>query len=533
MLLDDQTCYRALVARDVRFDGLFFVGVTTTGIYCRPVCTARTPGRHRCRFFPHAAQAEREGFRPCLRCRPELAPGHAPIDAVANLARQAAARIEAGALHDGSGLEQLADELRISPRQLRRAVRREFGVSPVELAQTNRLLLAKQLLMESNLPMIDVALASGFESVRRFNALFRQHYGLVPSRVRRWRRAASGGDHLKLTLTYRPPFAWPELLRFLEGRATPGVESIDGNSYLRTVAVGNARGWLRVEPMPGKNALSIEMSTSLVVVLPQLLSRLRHVFDLAARPDAIDSHLRSDSRLAEFIERTPGLRVPGAFCGFELAVRAILGQQISVVAATTLAGRLAEKFGDPIETPFQRLNRLTPTAERLATARLSQMTGLGILKSRAQCIQEMALAVSGRRIHLDPGTDPEPIIERLRTIRGIGDWTASYIALRALHWPDAFPAGDLGLIRSARAKSPAALRKMAEVWRPWRAYAAMHFWNLSNEPARSDHAQERVLSPVSQSDRRAVAGLERRRADGAVSVRSQRGTGAATGVASR
>jgi AraC family transcriptional regulator of adaptative response / DNA-3-methyladenine glycosylase II len=286
MTLDDQTCYRALAARDVRFDGLFFVGVTTTGIYCRPVCTARTPGRERCRFFPNAALAEREGFRSCLRCRPELAPGHALLDATANMARQAAARIEAGALHDGRGLEQLAREMHVSSRQLRRAVRQEFGVSPVELAQTNRLLLAKQLLVESNLPMIEVALASGFASVRRFNALFRRHYGLVPTRVRSLRRAPAGDDHLKLTLMYRPPFAWLEMLRFLAARATYGVESIDGECYLRTLAVGGVRGWIRVEPCPGKHALLVELSTSLIGVLPRVLSRVRRCPARRTRCDA-------------------------------------------------------------------------------------------------------------------------------------------------------------------------------------------------------------------------------------------------------
>jgi len=532
MTCDDQTCYRALVARDVRFDGLFFVGVTTTGIYCRPVCTARTPGRDRCRFFANAALAERNGFRPCLRCRPELAPGHAPIDAVANLARHAAARIEAGALNDG-GIEQLAAEMHVSSRQLRRAVTQEFGVSPVELAQTNRLLLAKRLLVESNLPLIDVAHASGFASVRRFNALFRQHYGLVPSRVRSARRSATGGEHLKLTLTYRPPLAWPELLRFLAGRATAGIEAVVGDSYLRTVAVGDARGWLRVEPVPGKHALFVELATSLAPVLPRVLSRLRHVFDLSARPDVIDSHLAADKRLAEFVERAPGLRVPGAFCGFELGVRAILGQQVSVAAATTLAGRLAQKFGDPVETPFPQLTRVTPTPSRLAAAPLSEMTRLGILQSRAECIRELARAMAGGMIALEPGAAPEPVIERLLAIRGIGDWTASYMALRALRWPDAFPAGDLGLIRAVGAKSPAALREMAETWRPWRAYAAMHFWNSSVVPARSDHANERVLSAVAQSDRKPAPRLRRRRADGPVHVRPQRGTGAGTNMASR
>jgi AraC family transcriptional regulator of adaptative response / DNA-3-methyladenine glycosylase II len=533
MTLDDQICYRALLARDVRFDGLFFVGVTTTGIYCRPVCTARTPGRDRCRFFANAALAEREGFRPCLRCRPELAPGHAPIDAVANLARQAAARIEAGALNEGGGIEQLADELHVSSRQLRRAIRQEFGVTVVELAQTGRLLLAKQLLAESNLPMIDVALASGFASVRRFNDLFRKHYGLVPSRVRRSGRRVGGGEHVRLALTYRPPFAWPEMLRFLADRAISGVESIAGDCYLRTVAVGEARGWLRVERLSGKHALSVELATSLVGVLPKVLSQLRHVFDLSARPDAINPILAGDSRLAESIERTPGLRVPGAFCGFELAVRAILGQQVSVAAATTLSGRLANEFGEPIETPFPKLNRISPSPERLATVRLVDMARLGILSSRAECIRDLARGVRGGLLQLEPGLSPEPVIERLRAIRGIGDWTANYIAMRALRWPDAFPAGDLGLIRGSGANSPAELREAAQAWRPWRAYAAMHFWNLNGVPERSNHGNKRVLPSAAQSRRKAAPGLGRPVADGPVHGRPQRRTSAGTGVASR
>jgi AraC family transcriptional regulator of adaptative response / DNA-3-methyladenine glycosylase II len=257
------------------------------------------------------------------------------------------------------------------------------------------------------------------------------------------------------------------------------------------------------------------------------------MFDLSARPDVIGLHLATDVRLAELVERTPGLRVPGAFCGFELAVRAILGQQVSVVAATTLAGRLAEEFGDPIESPFAKLNRLAPSPARLAAARLTEITRLGILSSRAECIRELARGINDGSIDLEPGANPEPVIERLMAIRGIGDWTASYIALRALRWPDAFPAGDLGLIRGSGAKSPAALREMSETWRPWRGYAAMHFWNLLIESARSDHVQERVLSPVAQSGRKPAAGLGRQRADGPVHVRPQRGTGAGTGVAPR
>src|SRR5262245_50619822 len=316
MRIDPETCYRALAARDVRFDGLFFVGVTSTGIYCRPVCPARPPRRENCRFFPHAAMAEYEGFRPCLRCRPELAPGHAPVDAVGRTARMAAARIEAGALNDEGSLESLSQELGLSSRQLRRAVRQEFGVSPVELAQTRRLLLAKQLLAETNLPLIKVAHASGFGSVRRFNALFRSHYGLTPSRLRRSSGEGTSRDSLKLTLAYRPPFAWGPLIGFLEGRATAGVEAVSGSRYLRTICIDEARGWVCVEPTKGRSTLSVEVSTSLVPVLSALLPRLRCLFDLDARPDVISAHLGGDPRLAHAVRSRQGLRVPGSVDGF-------------------------------------------------------------------------------------------------------------------------------------------------------------------------------------------------------------------------
>jgi AraC family transcriptional regulator of adaptative response / DNA-3-methyladenine glycosylase II len=340
MNLDAESCYRALAARDARFDGVFFVGVTTTGIYCRPVCPARTARRDRCRFFPSAAAAEQAGFRPCLRCRPELAPGHAPVDATRHLAYAVAARIEAGGLDDGGGLEALAAEFGRSSRQLRRAVRQELGVSPVDLAQTHRLLLAKQLLTETRLPVIQVALASGFASVRRFNALFRSHYRLTPSRLRRATGSGAGEESIRLRLAYRPPLAWSELLGFLADRALPGVECVTGSSYLRTAALGKHRGWLRVEPEDGRDALGVELSMSLVPVLPPLLARLRNLFDLTARPDVIVSHLGGDARIGPAVRRCPGLRVPGAFHGFELAVRAVIGQQVSVRAATTVAGRL-------------------------------------------------------------------------------------------------------------------------------------------------------------------------------------------------
>jgi AraC family transcriptional regulator of adaptative response / DNA-3-methyladenine glycosylase II len=477
MTIDDDACYRALLARDARFDGVFFVGVKTTGIYCRPVCTARTPGRDRVRFFPSAALAEREGFRPCLRCRPELAPGQAPIDAVRTVARVAASRIEAGELNNGGSLARLAADLGVGERQLRRAVRRELGVSPVELAQTTRLLLAKRLIAETNLPMIEVAFASGFESVRRFNALFRSHYRLTPSAMRRLRPSQQTADCLRLLLAYRPPYPWRRLLSFLELRATGGVECVAGGAYRRSVAIGEHRGWLAVAPLPDRNLLAVELATSLSPVLPAILSRLRNLFDLDARPDVIVAHLRSEPALARHAARRPGLRVPGAYDGFELAVRAILGQQVSVKAASTLAGRLAARFGEPLETPFACLNRLTPTAERLARARTGELAALGMTRPRAESIRALARAVARHEIDLAPGPDPAEIAAALVRLPGIGDWTAEYIAMRALRWPDAFPAGDLGLLRATGLKSARALGKLAEAWRPWRAYAAMYLWD--------------------------------------------------------
>jgi AraC family transcriptional regulator of adaptative response / DNA-3-methyladenine glycosylase II len=475
MVIDNDSCYRALAARDARFDGLFFVGVTTTGIYCRPVCTARTPRRDRCRFFPGAAAAEREGFRPCLRCRPELAPGSAPVDAGGRIARSVAARIEAGALDDERSLEHLARELGMGSRQMRRIVRRELGASPVELVQTHRLLLAKQLLTETELPIVEVALASGFGSLRRFNALFRSHYRLAPRRLRRSTKPGGEG-YIRLSLAYRPPLAWKAMLRYLSARAIPGVECVGRQSYSRTAAIGMHQGWLRVEPIKDRPALAVEVSLSLMPVLASVLASIKHLFDLNARPDVIDAHLAAEERLADLVRRRPGLRVAGAFCGFELALRAVLGQQVSVRAANTLAGRLAAAFGEPIETPFAALSRLSPTPEKLADASQGQVTRLGITSARADCLRSLARRVADGTLRLEPAHVPHATVAGLLAVRGIGEWTAQYIAMRALGWPDAFPHGDLGLRKALGARTARHTLEASEAWRPWRAYAAMHLW---------------------------------------------------------
>jgi AraC family transcriptional regulator of adaptative response / DNA-3-methyladenine glycosylase II len=475
MTIDDDVCYRALTARDNRFDGVFFVGVKSTGIYCRPICTAKTPGRARCRFFTSAAVAEQAGFRPCLRCRPELAPGHAPVDQTRTIARAAALRIEAGALQNGNSLDDLAASLGLSSRQLRRAMRKELGVSPIELAQTNRLLLAKRLIAETQLSMAQIAFAAGFESVRRFNALFQAHYRLSPSSLRRAKKAPSA-ESFQLSLAYRGPLAWEALLRFLAARAIPGVECVTESAYQRTVGIGDHRGWLRVSQDEGRRLLKVDVATALAPALPALLVRLRNLFDLDARPDVIAEHLSRDPRLAASLERQPGLRVPGAFDSTELAMRAILGQQVSVRGASTLAGRVAERFGEPIETPLPCLNRIAPTAESLAAAAPGALAESGLPRSRAEALQNLARAIAQSKIDLEPGVDPTGTVAKLSELPGIGPWTAEYIAMRALRWPDAFPGGDLGLLKATGLKSKKGLETAAQGWRPWRAYAAMHLW---------------------------------------------------------
>ncbi|MGH9768282.1 MAG: AlkA N-terminal domain-containing protein, partial [Blastocatellia bacterium] len=444
MLLDHNSCYQALVTRDSRFDGVLFVGVTTTGVYCRPICPARTPRRDRCRFFANAAAAENAGYRPCLRCRPELAPGAAIVDSANRIASSAAQRIEAGALNE-AGIDELAAEFGVSSRQLRRVVKRELGVTPTELAQTQRLLLAKRLLTDSALPVIEIAFASGFSSVRQFNALFRERYGLSPTGLRRSRNSQPGKEALSVELSYRPPMDWPLLLKFFADRAIPGVESVESDRYWRAVAIGQSRGWIEVERAERKNALRVKISLSLARYLPPLLARVRNLFDLNAQPQLIEARLGEDERLREIVKRQSGLRLPGAFDGFEMAMRAVLGQQISVAAARTIAGRITEIFGDPIETPNVKLNRVPVKPARLAQAGVADLTRLGLTGKRAECLTALARATAEGDLRLEPGVDVEFIIERLKQIPGIGDWTAQYIAMRALRWPDAFLHSDLGV----------------------------------------------------------------------------------------
>ena len=481
-----QRLYKALAARDPRFDGVFFVGVTSTGIYCRPICPVKTPKQANCRFFETAQETEQAGFRPCLRCRPELAPGSAPVDDSQRIAQLIVQRLEEGKLDERAGLEAIAGQFELSSRQIRRIVQKELGVAPIQLLLTRRLLLAKQLLTETTLPVTDVAFASGFSSLRRFNDAFGLRYRMPPTRLRRTANegAVPIGESTTSTLqlAYRPPYDWNGVLAFLAVRALKDIEWVTADSYSRTVRLGDAKGWIRVTQSPKTHALLLEFTHSLTPALPGLLSRVRALFDLNARPDMISKHLARDPRLARAVRSNPGMRVPGAFNGFELGLRAILGQQITVRAATTIGGRLAEAFGDPIVTPFAELSRLTPSAARIAAASVDDIARLGIVSARARSLIALAEAQRSQALCLDGGAhqSPDHSIKRLAELPGIGQWTAQYIAMRALRWPDAFPKEDIAVRNNLGGVTAKEAEALSQTWRPWRSYAVMHVWRMGS-----------------------------------------------------
>jgi AraC family transcriptional regulator of adaptative response / DNA-3-methyladenine glycosylase II len=484
MTKDTSGRYKALLARDPRFDGIFFVGVTSTGIYCRPICPVKPPKEVNCRFYNSAQEAELAGFRPCLRCRPELAPGNAPVDHSQRIAHSIVQRIEEGTDDEKAALETIASKFELSSRQVRRIIQKELGVPPIQLLLTRRLLRAKQLLTETKLPVTEVAFASGFSSLRRFNDAFSTRYGMPPSRLRKNAvqdsTAANITGSSTLQLSYRPPYDWQGVLAFLKARQLRAVEWVTDSSYARTVCLGGHKGWIRVTQAKKKNALLLEFSHSLAPVLPALLSRLRNLFDLDARPDLISKHLLRDQRLAGLVRAGPGMRVPGAFDGFEIALRAILGQQVTVKAATTVAGRLAIAFGDRIVTPSPELNRLTPAARRIARAAVDDIAKLGVMSARCKSIIALARAQMSGELSLDNGAhhNPDDTIQRLAALPGIGNWTAHYIAMRALRWPDAFPKEDIAVRNNLGRVTARQAEEMSQAWRPWRSYAVLYLWRL-------------------------------------------------------
>ncbi len=478
MDLDHDACYRAVRTRDRRFDGRLFTGVKTTGIYCRPICPARTPLQKNVVFFPTAAAAQEAGFRPCLRCRPETAPDLAAWRGTSNTVSRALSLIELGGL-DEDGVDALAGRLGVGERQLRRLFREHLGASPVAVAQTRRVLLAKQLIHETRLPMAEVALASGFGSIRRFNETFQALFRCAPGKLRRTSAAdVKANGEVTVRLRYRAPYDWAAMESFLAVRAIAGVERVEPGRYLRTIDLDGTHGIVIVEP--GDGALSVTVRFPQLSALPAIIARVRRVFDLAADPQAIGAQLAEDPQLAPLVQLRPGLRVPGAWDGFELGVRAVLGQQIAVGAAVRLASKLVARFGEPLRLRGESdgLTHVFPHASRLADADLSV---LGMPRARLQALSSLAAATTADPQLFSTTCDLDEAVARLRGLAGIGEWTAQYIAMRQLREPDAFPAADAGLLRAMadrHGKRPTAKQLLvkAERWRPWRAYAAQHLW---------------------------------------------------------
>lgn len=485
-MLDPEACYRALKTRDPRFDGRIFVGVTSTGIYCRPVCPARTPKFENCTFHGTAAAAQEAGFRPCLRCRPETAPQLGAWRGTSNTVSRGLALIAEGALDgEDASVDALAARLGVGERQLRRLFKEHLGASPIAVAQTRRVLFAKQLIHDTRMPMAEIALAAGFGSVRRFNETFQSLFRRPPGALRRKAvialpEGSVGLSGVRLRLRYRPPYDWPSMLGFLSNRTIAGVERIEGQVYRRSVEHAGLHGSVEIAHLPERDSLDVTIRFPSVRALAAIVTRIRRVFDLGADVVTIGAHLARDPLLAPLVAGRPGLRAPGGWDGFELAVRAVLGQQVSVEAGRRLAGRLVEICGAEIPADQRADPGLThafPTAAQVAAADLSPLGMPGARKRALTAVAEAALADPAL---FEPQGSIEETVARLRAIPGIGEWTAQYIALRAVRETDAFPASDVGLLRGAAKDgvrpSPADLLDRAEPWRPWRAYAAQHLW---------------------------------------------------------
>ena len=509
MTLDFDTCYRAVLARDPRFDGRFFTAVTSTGIYCRPVCPARTPARGNMRFYPHAGAAEAAGFRACRRCRPETSPGSPEWNVRADLAGRAV-RLIADGYVDEHGVDGLAHRLAVTERHLRRLLVAELGAGPLALARSMRMQTARRLLAETTMPITEIAFASGFSSVRQFNATFVESYGMPPSALRpalrrpapAEKRAGPDSAWLTLKLACREPFDGAALLGFLALRAVPGVEQVTGDRYARTIRAPGGPGLIELTMPDGAGARPGPRHVLLRARLPrlrgvgQVVSRCRQLLDLDADACAISAVLAADGLLAPLVAARPGLRVPGTYDGFELAVRAVLGQQVSVLAARTLAGRLASRFGTRLEMPGNSPAILFPGPADLADADLS---GLGLTTARQATLRALGAAVAGGTLALDHGADPQQTAARLAELPGIGPWTISYILMRAVGDPDAFPPSDLGVRRVLEHLGGSTAR--ADRWRPWRAYAAVHLWTWSPGTPATEHESP----PAGADDGRRIA----------------------------
>jgi len=486
MDMHPDTCYRAVRSRDARFDGRFFTAVVTTGIFCRPVCPASPPKQSNCRFVPSAAAAMAAGFRPCLRCRPEAAPGSPAWKGVGSTVSRAMRLIGESALDVGS-VDDLSRRLGIGERHLRRLFLDHVGVGPKTVAQTRRLLFAKKLISESGLPLTEIALISGFQSIRRFNDAFVKVYDRPPRDLRRELKkqadqtVTTSGKQSSLTLKlfYRPPYDWHSLINFLRVRAIPGVEEVSAQGYRRSVLLGGKPGTIDVKPCLEKNYLAATFELVDLSHLQRAIEITRRLFDLDCDSTAVDTELGADATLASLVKTRPGLRVPGAWNAFEISVRAILGQQISVSAATTFARRLVETFGTPLNLgQDDTLKFLFPEPDALIDADIAR---IGLTTRRAETVRQMATAFTQGRIDLGMADGLQAAQDMLCSVPGIGPWTAQYIAMRVLGDPDAFPVGDIALLRAINGRgenlTARDLERRAEDWRPWRSYAALHLWN--------------------------------------------------------
>jgi AraC family transcriptional regulator, regulatory protein of adaptative response / DNA-3-methyladenine glycosylase II len=487
---DEAECYGAIAANDDRFDGLFFSGIVTTGVYCRPVCPVPRPAkRENVRFFASAPAAEGAGFRPCRRCHPERAASIGVWSGVPPVVSHALNLIAGGALDGDGGVDRLAERVGIGSRQLRRLFDEHLGASPLALAKARRVNFARRLLDDTDLPIARVALAAGFRSVRQFNHDVRRTFGRPPSELRRkGGKAGAGGDQVAIRLPYRPPLDWASMVAFLQARATRGVEVVEHDRYRRTVRVDDAPAVIELRVVPDQPHVVLTLRATTEPRLVDVAERAQRIFDLGADPVAIAAHLGHSADLADRVRSRPGIRVPGAWDAFELAVRAILGQQISVRAASTLAARLAAVHGEPFEAG-DGLTHLFPTASALAHA---DLMGIGATRSQARSIRALAAAVAAGELAIEAPRGLDEFVERMCQLPGVGPWTAHYVAMRACGEPDAFPAGDLGLRRAAgngRPLSERALSDRAEPWRPWRSYAAMYLWSRESVAKRTDAAR--------------------------------------------
>jgi AraC family transcriptional regulator of adaptative response / DNA-3-methyladenine glycosylase II len=496
MTLSPSVCYRAVLARDARYDGRFFTCVKTTGIYCRPICPARPPKAGNCRFVPTAAAAQEAGFRPCLRCRPESSPDLDAWRGTSATVSRALKLMAAGALDEGD-VALLAERLEIGPRHLRRLFRQHLGAAPVTVAQTRRVLLAKQLIHQTDLSMIQIALASGFGSVRRFNETFQHLYHRPPGELRRRAVPASAAPEISLLLPYRPPYDWVAMIRFLQARAIAGLEAVTEERYSRVIELDQVMGTVTVSHAPDQSALRVAIQFPRLNALPTIITRLRRMFDLSAEPGAIAAALASDAVLAPLVRARPGLRVPGGWDGFEIAVRAILGQQITVKAATQLASGIVGTLGTPVmdNAPAPGLTHAFPRPERFTARALGSV---GMPKARAAAIAGVAAAIAADANLFDPRRDLSDAVARLRELPGVGEWTAQYIAMRALGESDAFLAADVAVQRhfALAGGRPGAseLLARAEAWRPWRAYAVLHLWSADADRRRTSSTKPKEIN---------------------------------------